>query len=389
MKEIYLDNSATTPLSARVKEAMLGAMELSGNPSSLHPAGQAAARMVETARRQVAASLGLRGTPTAGQIIFTSCGSEADSLAIIGSAYAKARRRGMKIITTDAEHSAVEKPLAELEKQGFTVERIATHGGVLDMEQYRRALDDRVFLVTMMMVNNETGAHFDVARAFAMAKRKNPDIVTHTDAIQGYLKLPFTPQALQADLVSISGHKIHAPKGVGALYVSTDALRRRDIVPLLLGGGQEAGFRSGTENVVGIAGLGAAAEEGYASLRANMAHTAHLRDLAEERLAALSVKINRPMGARAPHILHLTLPDIRSETMLHELSQSGICVSAGSACSAHSNALSRALVAFGLRRGEIESGLRISFSAYNTEADVDALVAAMAAAIERLVRAHR
>lgn len=389
MREIYLDNSATTPLSEAVKQKMIEAMETPGNPSSLHPAGQAAARLVDEARARIATTLGLRTPPQPGQLLFTSCGSEADSLSILGTAYAKPRRKGGKILTTDAEHPAVERPLAALEKQGFVVERIPTREGVLDLERYAKALDDRVFLVTMMMVNNETGAHFDVARAFAMAKRKNPDIVTHCDAIQGYLKVPFTPQAIKADLVSVSGHKIHAPKGVGALYVSSDALRRRDIVPLLLGGGQEAGFRSGTENVIGIAGFGVAAEEGYASLRSDVAHMARLRDLTEEKLSQLPVRFNRPMGARAPHIVNLLLPDIRSETMLHELSGRGIFVSSGSACSSHSKDLSPALTAFGLKPSEIECSLRISFSRYNTEEEVDALAVALEEAIARLVRIHR
>lgn len=389
MKEIYLDNSATTPLSAAVKTRMCEAMELSGNPSSLHPAGQAAQAVVERARRSIAASLGIRGTLQPGQILFTSCGSEADSLAILGSAFAKPRRRGMKILSTDSEHPAVARPLEALEKQGFPVERIPTKDGVLDLERFEKALDDRVFLVTMMMVNNETGALYDVGRAFSMAKRKNPDIVTHCDAIQGYLKTVFTPQSIKADLVSISAHKIHGPKGVGALYVSGDALRRRDIVPILLGGGQEAGFRSGTENVIGIAGFGAAAEEGYASLREQILRMTQLRNLAENRMAELPVQINCPKEARAPHILHLTLPDIRSETMLHELSRSGICVSAGSACSSHSRVQSPALTAFGLSPSQIESSLRISFSANNTEEEVDALILAMKDAIERLVRIHR
>ncbi len=386
MKEIYLDNSATTPLCDAAKEAIRETMECYGNPSSLHPMGEGARKLVEQARREIGVTLGLRGRVDGGQLIFTSCGSEADNLALLGCAYAKPRRRGGRIITTDSEHPGVENAMQALEKDGFEVVRIPTRDGVPDWDAYAAALNEKTFLVSMMMVNNETGAMYDLRRAFAMAKAKREDIVTHTDAVQGYLKCRFTPQALKADLVTLSGHKIHAPKGVGALCVSADALRRRDIVPILLGGGQEAGFRSGTENVIGIAAFGAAAKAGYASLDASLRTMRELRDYAQERLGTLPVQLNIPKGERAPHILHLTLPDIRSETMLHELSKSGICVSAGSACSSHSRHLSSALLAFGLTQRQIESSIRVSFSAYNTKEDVDAFIVALSDALERLVR---
>ena len=389
MKQIYLDNGATTPLCDAAKAKLAEAIETFGNPSSLHPAGQAARKLVEDARREVAASLGLRGSVRPEQLIFTSCGSEADNLAIFGTAYAKERRRGGRIITTDSEHSGVEKAMQALEADGFEVIRIPTRGGELDWNAYADALNARTFLVSMMMVNNETGAMYDVKRAFTMAKAQNPDIVTHTDAVQGYLKCRFTPDAIKADLVSISGHKIHAPKGVGALYVSPAALKRRDIVPTLLGGGQEGGFRSGTENVLGIVAFGAAARYGFANLGTHLPHLLQLRNYAEEKLSALPLKLHVPTGARAPHILSLSLPDIKSETMIHALSESGICVSGGSACSTHAKKLSRALIAFGASEDETECALRVSFSHYNTTEDVDALVEALAVNVERLVKIHR
>ena len=389
MKQIYLDNSATTALCDAAKAKLVETMETFGNPSSLHPAGQAARKLVEEARREVASSLGLRGPVRPEQLIFTSCGSEADNLAIFGTAYAKERRRGGRIITTDSEHSGVEKAMQALEADGFEVIRIPTRGGKLDWKVYEDALNARTFLVSMMMVNNETGAMYDVKRAFAMAKAQKPDIVTHTDAVQGYLKCRFTPDAIKADLVTISGHKIHAPKGVGALYVSAAALKRRDIVPTLLGGGQEGGFRSGTENVLGIVAFGAAAKYGFANLNTHLPHLLQLRNYAEEKLSALPVKLHVPTGARAPHILSLSLPDIKSETMVHALSESGICVSGGSACSTHSKKLSRALLAFGATENETECALRISFSHYNTTEDVDALVEALAVNVEKLVKIHR
>ena len=240
-----------------------------------------------------------------------------------------------------------------------------------------------------MTVNNETGALYDLKKAFSMAKALDPAIITHTDAVQGYLKSRFLPTAIKADLVTLSAHKIHGPKGVGALYASTEALKRRDFVPTVLGGGQENGFRSGTENVIGIAGFGAAAEEEYRNLAQTLPHLQTLRDSAKEKLSALPVIQNIPTGSAAPHILSITLPDIRSETMLHALSRDGICVSAGSACSSHAKKVSRALTAFGLSPAAIECTLRISFGRQNTLADVDRLAESLQENIDRLVKIHR
>ena len=389
MNEIYLDNSATTPLSEAAKARMREVMEIYGNPSSLHAIGQTAHEALERARREIAATLGIRGIPEAGQITFTSCGSESDNLAILGTAYAKERRRGGRVITTDSEHAGVENAMKALEKDGFDVVRISTHGGKLNMEQFNDALNTKTFLVSMMAVNNETGAAYDLSTAFALAKAKNPTVVTHTDAVQGYLKQRINPTALKADLITVSAHKIHGPKGVGALYASSEALKRRDFVPLLLGGGQEQGFRSGTENTIGIAGFGAAAKEGYANLASDLTHLSDLRAYAIEKLTPLSVRLNLPSGKCAPHILNLTLPDIKSETMLHALSAEGIYISNGSACSSHSHKVSSALTAFGLPDREAECSIRVSFGVQNTRADVDALADALARAIERLVRIHR
>lgn len=386
---IYFDNSATTALSSAAKARMIEAMEVYGNPSSLHTVGQTAHELLERARREVAATLGLRGNFERGRLIFTSCGSESDNLAILGTAYAKPRRRGGRVITTDSEHPGVESAMQALERDGFEVVRIHTRGGELDFDQYEAALNDRVFLVSMMMVNNETGAMYDLSRAFAMAKAKNESIVTHTDAVQGYLKCRFIPAAIKADMITLSAHKIHGPKGVGALYVSSETLKRRDFVPTLLGGGQEFGFRSGTENIIGIAGFGAAASQGFSALSSALPHMSDLRAYACQRLSELPVQLNLPTGKCAQHILNLTLPDIRSETMLHALSAEEICISNGSACSSHSQNPSRALTAFGLTPAEIECSIRVSFCAENTREEVDRFVAVLADAIQRLVRIHR
>ena len=386
---IYFDNSATTPLCDEAKRTMTEAMELWGNPSSLHPVGQAAHALLEQSRRKIATTLGIRQAPEAGQITFTSGGTESDNLAILGTAYAKPRRRGGRVITTDSEHAGAENAFCALEKDGFEVIRIRTRGGELDWEQYAAALNARTFLVSMMTVNNETGAHYDLSRAFAMAKAVDPAIVTHTDAVQGYLKARLSPTALRADLVTISAHKIRGPKGVGALYASSEALKRRDLTPILLGGGQEHNLRSGTENLPGIAGFAAAAEVGYKNLTPTLSHLRGLRDLAIERLLKLPVTLNLPTGATAPHILNLTLPDIKSETMLHALSADGICVSSGSACSSHSQKTRRALSAFGLTPAQAECSIRLSFGEQNTPEEIDAFIQSLKQNLERLVKIHR
>ncbi len=385
---IYLDNSATTALCGQAKKAMLEAMECYGNPSSLHQLGLDAEKMVRTARAQVTAALGVRGT--AGQIYFTSSGTEANNLAILGSVYAKERRTGNRIVTTAGEHSSVEAVMQKLEKDGFEVVRIPTKDGVLDMELAARAIDKGTLLVSAMMVNNETGALYDLKSLFALAKRKNPAVVTHCDAVQGFMKSVFSPAAIGADLVTISAHKIHGPKGVGALYVSSEITKAKKLIPVTLGGGQESGMRSGTENVIGIVGFGAACENAMQTLRADLAGMTRLRTYLEGELAKIEgVSLNLPKGNRAPHVVNLTLPDIKSETMLHALSAYGICVSQGSACSTHAKKVSSALLAFGLPDTQAECSLRVSFGYENTREDVDALAEALKTEIERLVKIHR
>ncbi len=388
MKQIYLDNSATTPLCESAIEAMQAAMSCYGNPSSLHSVGHEAAKLVENARECIAGLLGIRMMKP-GELVFTSGGTEANFLAIHGTAYAKARRSANKIITTDSEHPSVEKALEALEADGFEVVRLSTRGGVLDREQLARELDERVLLVTIMMVNNETGAAYDVASVFSSVKEKCPDAVTHCDAVQGFLKLPFTPAKIGADLVSISSHKIHGPKWVGALYISRDILRQRKLTAMLPGGGQEFGLRSGTENVIGIAGFGAAAREMGRGLDEKLARMAALREYALIKLSSLDLTLNIPLGSCAPHIINFTLPNIKSETMLHYLSGEGIYVSSGSACSSHSHTPSPTLLAFGLSPANAESAIRVSLSSYTTEEDIDALVDRLRNGLGLLVRIRR
>lgn len=385
---IYLDNSATTALSEASKQKMTEMLDIYGNPSSRHALGLAAKKQIEQARENVAISLGLKKGDSQ-RVIFTSCGTEANNLAILGSVYSKAKRRGNKIITTDSEHPSVENVMQKLERDGFEVVRISTRGGVFDFETFEREMDGGVLLVSVMMVNNETGAVYDVQKIFSAAKRKNPDVVTHCDAVQGYLKIPFNPQKLGADLVSVSAHKIHGPKGVGALYVSPDIIKAKKIVPYIIGGGQESGLRSGTENLLGIVGFGAVAKAGFETLAQNREKMLSLRLLAEAEIVSAGAQINTPKGERAPHIISVRLPSIKSETMLNYLSAKGICVSAGSACSSHSQHISSALVGFGLTKEQADSTIRVSLSEYNTENEIKELGQVLADGISMLIRFKR
>ncbi len=373
---------------------MLYAMdECWGNPSSRHAMGAAAHTVLKKARAQVLSALGVRDGKDE-NLIFTASGTEADNLAVIGTARAKKAHAGGKIITSDAEHPAILRAVEALEADGFRVARIPTRGGVFDMERFCSEMTRDTFLVTVMLVNNETGAVNDIRAISAHAKQINPDCVVHTDAVQGFLKLPFTPDTLGADLISLSAHKIHGPKGVGALYVSPKAVKRRAVSPIVFGGGQESGFRSGTENLPGIAGFGAAAAAGMKTRAEDAGHMEALRDTLCTMLAAdpvLSAVVrNTPASAAiAPHIVSLQMPKIKSETMLNFLSGRGIAVSSGSACAAQSGRISRALLCFGLTEAEADTTLRISFNAQNTVEELGLFCDALRAGIRMLARMKR
>ena len=382
MKEIYFDNSATTALSDAVKDTMRAAMECYGNPSSLHSAGFEAEKILREARKSIGEALGVRSLRDS-QLIFTSCGSEASNLALFGSVYAKSRRTANKIITTDSEHPSVENPMKKLENEGFKIVRISTKNGVLDMDMLQKEAEG-VLLASIMMVNNETGALYDVEKAFKIIKAKSPDAVCHCDAVQGFLKRRFTAKDLGADLITISAHKIHGPKGIGALYIDPDMIKKKKIVPYILGGGQEYGLRSGTENTIGIAGFGAAAKEGFASLDSSISKMTELREYIIANMPD-EIRVNLPASA-APHVVNITLPRIKSETMLHFLSSKGIFVSSGSACSSHSSTPSSSLVAFGLTPKEADCSLRISLCESNTREEADALISALSEGLVSLVR---
>lgn len=383
MREIYFDNSATTALSKAVKDAMCDAMGVYGNPSSLHSVGLSAEKLVREARKNIGEALGIHSLKDA-QLVFTSCGSEGSNLAIFGSVYAKTRRTSNKIIITDSEHPSVENPVKRLEESGFKVVRISTKDGILDMETLERE-SEGVLFASLMMVNNETGAAYDVERAFKLIKAKSPEAVTHCDAVQGFLKRRFSAAGIGADLITLSAHKIHGPKGIGALYIDTDMIKRKKIIPWLLGGGQEYGLRSGTENTLGIVGFGMAAKEGWEHLTENLERMEKLRGYILSRMPE-EIRVNMPKGQCAPHIVNITLPRIKSETMLHYLSSKGIFVSSGSACSSHSSAPSSALMAFGLDAKEADCSIRISLCPENTEEDADALCSALNEGLKSLIR---
>lgn len=365
---------------------MLGAMDCFGNPSSTHSAGRAARRCVEEARGAVGRALGINSLKP-GELIFTASGSEADNLAILGGAHAKTRRTANRILTTEGEHPAVREPLAVLAREGFEIITLPTRGGEIDLAAAEALMDERLFMVTAMLVNNETGARYPIESLFAAARRRAPAALLHCDAVQGLFKTRFTARSLGADMLSVSAHKIGGPKGVGALWVNPALLTAKRLSPVIFGGGQEQGFRSGTENVIGIAGFGGAADAGLQTLTADLDRMAALRDGLVERLAELApeVRCNRPAEA-APHVISLTLPRIKSEVMLNHLSGAGICVSAGSACAAHAKKASAALAAFGLTPAEADATIRVSLSPANTEDELARFATVLGQGVAELIR---
>ncbi len=394
--EIYLDNSATTPLCPEAIEKMTQIMkDTYGNPSSLHKLGLLAEKSVSEAKDKILSALcppktGLR--PKRDQLIFTASGTEANNLAMIGMMTAKARNKGKKFIVGETEHPSVIETAKHLESLGYRAVYIPSPKGVWDMDAYRAALDRDTVLVCAMLVNNETGAINDIAAIAKAAKAVSPDILVHCDAVQGFLKtaqsaLPF------ADSVSISGHKIGGPKGVGALYVSEKILKTKALSPVIFGGGQENGLRSGTENVIGIAGFGEAARVGATSLMKNLAKFAELRAYFTEKSGEHlgdCVRINEPESTqKAAHIISLTVSGYRSETLLHSLSAYGIYVSSGSACASNTGHSSYVLKSFGLSDADTDSTLRISMGAQNTKEDIDAFLSALKESIAKLARVKR
>ena len=377
MTEHYLDNSATTKVCPEAAQAALDAMtEIYGNPSSTHTKGREAKKLLDTARKQVASALGCQPE----ELVFTSCGSESDNWAIINGAEAMSRK-GRHIISSVVEHDAVRKSLDELERRGFTVTRLTPDEvGAIGVQQVIDALQDDTILVSLMMVNNETGAVTDISAISKAIKRINPQILLHTDAVQAFMKVPFSAKTLGADMISVSGHKIHAPKGIGALYIKSGVKLR----PYILGGGQEAGRRAGTEAMPQIAAFGAACEVAKAHMSENIERMERLRSLAVKTLSEEIPEI-RFIGGDAPHILSVSLPGWRSEVLMNYMEAQGIYVSKSSACK--KGGRSHVLEAMGLEPRVIDGAIRIGLSRMTTEEDILALCASLKEARGRL--SHR
>ncbi|MBE6536550.1 MAG: cysteine desulfurase [Ruminococcaceae bacterium] len=387
---IYLDNSATTKICPEALKKYIEVSESTfGNPSSLHGMGVNAEKELDIARNEIQNSLKDRTC----EIVFTSSGSEANNLAIFGRAFSKERyKRGAKIITTDSEHASVSSPVEKLAEMGFKIARVPTKSGIVDLEALEKEMTPDVILVTVMMVNNETGALYDIPSISNIMRANSPDAFLHVDATQSYLKIPFTRKSLGADMITVSSHKIEGPKGVGALVIAPEVIKTRGLSPIVFGGGQEKGLRSGTENVPGIAAFGEAIRQGLPNISANMEKTEALRSYLIEKIVSdevlSAISITNP-ASHAPHIINLTLPSVRSETMLHYLSSLGIYVSSGSACSSNSNSISSALTSFGRSAQEADSSIRVSFSHRNDFSDVDALADALKSGIQRLARVKK
>lgn len=366
MMEAYFDNSATTRCYASVKEIVVKTMtEDFGNPSAMHKKGIEAENYVKESARILAGILKVQEK----EILFTSGGTESNNLALIGGAMAN-KRSGRHIVTTSVEHAAVGQPVAYLEEQGFEVTYLPVDGrGVVSLKALEEALRPDTILVSVMYVNNEVGAVMPIEEIGRLVHTKSPKALFHVDAIQAFGKYRIYPKKLGIDLLSVSGHKIHGPKGVGFLYIQEKA----KIQPQILGGGQQNGMRSGTDNVPGIAGLGAAAKEVYEKLDENTEHLYQLKERLAKGLESMDQVVINGMALRegAPQILSASFLGIRSEVLLHTLEDRGIYVSAGSACSSHKRKGSSTLLAMGMPKEQKESTLRFSFSKENTFEQVD------------------
>lgn len=362
----YFDNAATTRCCDGAKARVIQTLsEDYGNPSSLHVRGMEAENQIRKAREQIGRTLKCKES----ELIFTSGGTESNNLAILGAAMAN-RRRGMHLITTEVEHPAVSSPMKFLEEQGFTVTRLKVdRDGLISLEELEHAIRPDTILVSVMYVNNEIGAVEPVEEAARVIHSRNPETLFHVDAIQAYGKYMIYPGRTGIDLMSVSGHKIHGPKGVGFLYVK----EKTRIIPVMYGGGQQKNMRSGTENVPGIAGLGQAAQEAYEDFSGKQAYLYGLKERFLAGLAGLEwAHVNGRTGRdSAPHIISLSVDGVRSEVLLHGLEDKGIYVSAGSACASNKPAPSSTLQAIHVKREYLDSTIRISFCRENTPKEVD------------------
>lgn len=382
--EAYLDNAATTRVFPEVCDIMLQVMEKDfGNPSSRHTKGIEAEGYITKAVQQIAGTLKCQPK----EIILTSGGTESNNMALIGTALAN-QRAGKHVITTRIEHASIHEPFGRLEQMGYEAQYLPVdQNGHVQPEVLEEAVREDTLLVSVMMVNNEMGAVEDIKRLAAVAKQKNPNVIFHVDAIQAYGKYKIVPKRLGIDLMSVSGHKIHGPKGSGFLYVR-DGVK---ISPIILGGGQQRGMRSGTENVPAIAGLGEAVRLIYQQHSEKVECLYVLKQRLMDGLTAMEgVTINGINGLSltetAPHIVSASFDGIKSEVMLHALAQEGVYVSSGSACSSNHPDLSGTLKAIGVEDRLLDSTLRFSFSVLSTEEEVDHALEAVAKVLPQLRR---
>lgn len=382
--EAYLDNAATTRVLDSVREKMVKVMEEDyGNPSSRHRKGMGAERQVKEAREVIAKTLRVQEK----EIIFTSGGTESNNMALIGAALAN-HRAGNHIISTRIEHASVYQPLSFLENQGFRVTYLdVDREGHIFLEQLSEAIRPDTILVSVMYVNNEIGAVEPVGEIGRLIKEKNPAAVFHVDGIQAYGKYEIRPKKQQIDLLSVSGHKIHGPKGTGFLYKN----EKVKVKPIIYGGGQQKGMRSGTENVPGIAGLGQAAREMEEGFSERVGRLRELKDYLIDRMCGLEgVAVNSDKGEEsAPHIVSASFQGVRGEVLLHALEDRGIYVSSGSACSSNHPAISGTLKAVGIKKEFLDSTLRFSLGMFNTREQLDYAVRTLGELLPVLRRYQR
>ena len=383
----YLDNAATTKPFDSVKEKMLETLEESyGNPSSLHSKGVEAEQYVKEARKMIASNLKVEEK----EIIFTSGGTESNNMALIGAALAN-QRAGKHIITTKIEHPSVHNPLIYLENNGFTITYLDVDvNGHVKMEELLNAITEETILVSIMYVNNEMGAVADVEAISKAIKDKKKDIIFHVDAIQAYGKYRIYPKRMGIDMLSVSAHKIHGPKGIGFLYIR-DKVK---VKPIIYGGEQQKGMRSGTENVPGIAGMGQAVKEIYGSHDEMIEKLYELKSYFIEEVSKLEeVKVNGLEGLEvketAPHVISVSFAGIRSEVLLHSLAEKGVYVSAGSACASNHPQISGTLKAIGVKKELLDSTLRFSLSVFTTKEELDYALEALKEILPMLRRYTR
>lgn len=363
--EVYLDNSATTKAYPEVASLVADVMTKEyGNPSSMHMKGVAAEKYIKESKRTIAGIMKVQEK----EIFFTSGGTESDNWALMGAAYAN-QRMGRHLITTKVEHPAVLQAMEHLKEQGFEITYLPVDSfGRIRLEDLERAVRRDTILVSIMYVNNEVGAIQPIEEAGRLLHEINPQILFHVDAVQGFGKLKLLPKKWNIDMVSVSGHKIHGPKGVGFLYID----ERVRIKPIIFGGGQQRNFRSGTENVPGVAGIGRACGLIYQNLDRDKEKLYALKDYFIKGLNRMDyVFINGPKDETgAPHIVSASIAGIRSEVLLHALEERGIYVSSGSACSSHKHTRSATLEAMGVERRLMDSTIRFSFSVFTTEEEI-------------------